>query len=125
MKAIEKVSIKATKPMTSISINTVEFPTKKFWLPLIFGASLIYMGNPLHAGERQDTESQGSGRGTMPVPGYTDDRAHNQGTNRSGNEEMGRGTSPSGERGTDPDVNMGNRSSVDSTRRGTSSDTHK
>ncbi len=145
MKAIEKASNTiATKPVTAININTVEFTVKKFWLPLVFGASLIYMGNPPHAGEQQGagnqpmqsgsgqgqagkwgraqgTESQGSGRGTKPAPGYTDDRVRNQGSNtlergsdrmkqdtdRPGSDPMDRGTTPSGERGISPDIDKG------------------
>jgi hypothetical protein len=144
MKAIEKISKAATKPVTTINNNTIQFAAKKFWLPLVFGASLIYMGNPPHAGEQQGagnqpmqsgsrqgqagkwgmaqgTESQGSGRGTKPAPGYTDDRVRNQGSNtlerggnrirqgtdRPGSDPMDRDTTPSGERGISPDIDKG------------------
>ncbi|WAK03921.1 hypothetical protein [Methylobacter sp. YRD-M1] len=112
MKSVEKLSnTVTTKSVTSISSNKAEFSAKKLWLLLLFGASLIYMGNPPHAGEKQGTESQGSGRGTMPAPGYTDDRARGQGSNtlergskrmeqgekRPGSDRTGKGTSPSTE----------------------------
>ncbi len=107
MKSVEKVS--NTVATKSEIINKVEFSVKKLWLLLFFGASLIYMGNPPHAGEKQGTESQGSGRGTMPAPGYTDDRVRGQGSNtleqgrkrveqgvkRPRSDRTGKGTSPS------------------------------
>jgi len=110
MKSVEKVS--NTVAAKSVpSINKIEFPAKKLWLLLLFGASLIYMGNPPHAAENQGTESQGSGRGTKPAPGYTDDRVRGQGSNtlergsrrieqgvkRPGSDRTGEGTSPSTE----------------------------
>jgi hypothetical protein len=110
MKSVEKLS-NTVAAKSVASINKVECSAKKLWLPLLFGASLIYMGNPPHAAERQGTESQGSGRGTMPAPGYTDDRVRGQGSNtlergskrmeqgvkRPGSDRTGKGTSPSTE----------------------------
>lgn len=109
MKSVEKLSNTVTTK--SVTINKVEFFAKKLWLPLLFGASLTYMGNPLHAVEKQGTESQGSGRGTMPAPGYTEDKVRGQGSNtlergskrleqsikRPGSDRTGKGTSPSTE----------------------------
>lgn len=110
MKSVEKVSNTVTTKSVP-NINKVEFPAKKLWLLLLFGASLIYMGNPPHAAEKQGIGSQGQGRGTKPAPGYTDDRVRGQGNNtlergsrrmeqgveRPGSDRTGEGTRPSTE----------------------------
>jgi|GEM_PF-1384213 len=124
MKAIEKVSNPATKPMATISINKVEFSTKKFWLPLIFGASLVYAGNPPHAGEQQGTSGQSTqAGGSQGEPGKWGRafRIENQGGAGGGREpDVNMGNRPGGDsaqRGK-PDVNMGNRPGGDPANRG-------
>lgn len=122
MKVIEKKSNTAVaKSATAIKSHAIQFAAKKFWLPLIFGVSLIYIGHPLYAAERQGTESQGAGRGTKPSTGYTEgqrNRGSNtmeqgkekieQGTDRPGSDSRGRGT-PSSEKGISPDTEEMNR----------------
>ncbi|MCL7421399.1 MAG: hypothetical protein M8364_10905 [Methylobacter sp.] len=104
MKTIDRASnTAATSPETVFRMNTIECRQKKFWLPWLFGIALIYVGNPLHAGEyespgnqpmqsegtqsqgsqsgrTQGTERQGVGRGTKPSTGYTD-KLRDQGSN--------------------------------------------
>lgn len=129
MKAIEKVS------------NTAGFSTKKFWLPLVFGASLIYMCNPLQAGEQQGAsgeptqskgsegepgkwgrafriEGQGSGKKDLPKVNMGNRPGGSPEGNKPGGSQESTGTTSGSEGSADkPDVNMGNRPGGDPTRR--------
>lgn len=123
MKVIEKKSnTVVVKPAIALKSHTIQFTVKKFWLPLIFGVSLIYIGHPPYAKERQGTESQGAGRGTKPSTGYTEDKRNRgsntmeqgkekieQGTDRPGSDSRGRATTPSSEKGIGPDTEEMNR----------------
>ncbi|MCL7421401.1 MAG: hypothetical protein M8364_10915 [Methylobacter sp.] len=114
MKTIDRASnTVATKPETAFRMNTVEFAPKKFWLPLLFGIALIYMGNPLHAGEyespgNQPKQSEGT-QGQKYKWGKKQRTDQGGGTlergTTPGSEQMERGTTPGSEqmeRGTTP-----------------------
>lgn len=120
MKIIDRASnTAATRPETVFRMNTAEFSQKKFWLPLLLGIALIYVGNPLYAGEyessgnqpmqsegiqgqgsqpgrTQGTERQGVGRDTEPSSGYTDKlREQGSETMERGRDRMRQGMDPS------------------------------
>jgi hypothetical protein len=115
MKSIEEVSNTPTKPMSSIGINTVELSTKKFWLPLIFGVSLIYVGHPPYAAEQQGTSSQSTQfKGSKGESGKWGKgfRPESQGGTSGGKKpNVNMGNRPGGDPAnrSKPDVNMGNR----------------
>jgi hypothetical protein len=120
MKTLDRASnAAATKSETAFRMNKAEFSPKKFCLSLFFGIALIYVGNPLYAGEyessgnqpmrsegtqgqgsqsgrTQGTERQGVGRGTKPSTGYTD-KLREQGSNtmERGRDRMRQGMDPS------------------------------
>jgi hypothetical protein len=101
MKAKETLANTATAAQAAPSVNTTESIAKKFWLPIIFGASLFYLSHPAEAQEQQGTGSQtlqsaatqtqspgggapatqkqGAGRGTKPHPEYSGTQS-NQGS---------------------------------------------
>jgi hypothetical protein len=103
MKTKETLSNTATAKAAYAVIGThaVELTAKKFWLPIILGASLFYMSHSAHAQEQQGTggqtlqsadtsvqsrsggppptQKQGAGRGTKPHPEYSGTQS-NQGS---------------------------------------------
>jgi hypothetical protein len=103
MKTKETLSNTATAKAAYAVIGThaVELTVKKFWLPIILGASLFYMSHSAHAQEQQGTggqtlqsadtsvqsrsggppptQKQGAGRGTKPHPEYSGTQS-NQGS---------------------------------------------
>jgi hypothetical protein len=112
MKAIEKPSNSATpKPVNALDTAALGFAAKKFWLTLIFGASLIFTDNFLHAEEQQSAES-----GLAPPTGL---RLIN------GTYETNRNTAPGKWKGTSPHMDKGPTRSSEPPRRDTTFDTEK
>lgn len=58
MKAKETLANTATAAQAAPAGHTTESIAKKFWLPIIFGASLFYLSHPAEAQEQQRTGSQ-------------------------------------------------------------------
>lgn len=105
----------ASDTVSAQHINTFDFVSKNLWLTLIFGAGLIYMGNPAHAEQQQWSAKQ-----SMQSRSNTGGQSMQSGGMQSGTVTRSQSTRPRNVIGSPP-VPSGSNAGSQSMRSGRSS----